>query len=312
MRFGNTHQKICDAFTLYHTSTTRSAVEPENISDSAADLVDVFYMIIKLHPAHFAIPEPIEQPIMSSTTPTNKQRKAEEEVTTQISKKSNAETETDESTKSDANDFTMMTLEDIRTRIHSLCLRVPVIPEGNFGNFAAQETNGEMTASTSTTKPAIDESLTREWAAQMQVVLEEFDLLACCVATATYRWGTDRSGAADQNLSILRCEMAESQNQISSTVTPRLSNVLDPDVALVVTKTVTSKDDATGVETKENQFTRILADPDCLSLRHTILARNAPLLKQVVLSNFHKVVNAVNDYLLAQTNDTQHSRGYTY
>lgn len=245
---------------------------------------------------------------MSSKASSNKKRKAGDEITSPSTTKSKSETE---STKSDDdNGFTMMTLEDIRTRIQSLCARIPDIPEGNFG---ADEVNGKRAASTSqTASPLIDESLTREWAAQMQVVLEEFNLLACCLPTATYKWGTDRSGAADQNLSLLNGEMAASQDQISSTVTPRLSNVLAPVVDLVVAKTVTSKDDDTGVETKVNHYTQKLVDPHFLSLCHVILARNAPLLRQVVLSNFHKLVKTFNDYLKAQKNDTQHSHGLAY
>ncbi|KAG7366412.1 hypothetical protein IV203_029082 [Nitzschia inconspicua] len=204
----------------------------------------------------------------------------------------------------DLTDFSMLTLEDIQSKIESLCDRVPSIPECNFG--VTKENNGN----TSLDSP-IDESLTKEWAAQLQAILEEFNLCLSCVATATYKWGTDRSGAADQNLSLLSGEMAASQDQISSTVTPRLTNVLAPVVDLVIEKTVTTKNQD-GSEVKENQFTRMLVDPDFLSLCHRILARNAPMLRQVVLSNFHKTVNAIQDYLKAQTNDTQHSRGFTY
>ena len=66
------------------------------------------------------------------------------------------------------------------------------------------------------------------------------------------------------------------------------------------------------LEVKENHFTRKLVDPDFVKLCHRILARNAPLLRQVVLSNFQKILNCLKDYLKAQKNDTQHSRGFTY
>lgn len=256
-----------------------------------------------------------ELPIMSSLTASSKKRKAGERVTIPNAKKSNSEKDESKngngnSVNDDGSDFAMLTLEDIRERIQSLCSRVPIVPEGDF---VVRETNGDDTASSAPgTAQTIDESLTREWAAQMQAVVEEFNLLACCVATATYRWGTDRSGAADQNLGLLSGELAASQDQISSSVTPRLSNVLAPVVDLVIAKTVTSKDDVTGVETKENYFTQKLVDPDFLSLCHTILARNAPLLRHIVLSNFHKLVKTFNDYLKAQKNDTQHSQDFTY
>jgi hypothetical protein len=202
-------------------------------------------------------------------------------------------------------DFSMLTLEDIQAKMEDLCDRVPPIPEGNFG--VTKETNGNTSL-----KSTIDESLTKEWAAQLQAILEEFNLYMCCVATATYKWGTDRSGAADQNLNLLSGEMVASQDQISSTVTPRLTNVLAPVVDLVVEKTVTTKKGGDGLEVKENHFARKLVDPDFLSLCHRILARNAPMLRQVVLSNFHKIITALKDYLNAQKNETQHSRGFTY
>eukprot|EP00429_Kryptoperidinium_foliaceum_P038452 CAMPEP_0176168262 /NCGR_PEP_ID=MMETSP0120_2-20121206/86109_1 /TAXON_ID=160619 /ORGANISM="Kryptoperidinium foliaceum, Strain CCMP 1326" /LENGTH=167 /DNA_ID=CAMNT_0017505951 /DNA_START=151 /DNA_END=654 /DNA_ORIENTATION=+ len=110
----------------------------------------------------------------------------------------------------------MYSLEDIQEKIQGLCKRVPKIPEDSF--------KGDST-------DGINEDAVREWAATLQAVLEEFNLVVCCVSTATYKWGTDRSGAADQNLSLLSAEIAASQDQIASAVTPRLTNVLAPVVA---------------------------------------------------------------------------------
>jgi hypothetical protein len=70
--------------------------------------------------------------------------------------------------------------------------------------------------------------------------------------------------------------------------------------------------DANGNETKVNHFTRKLVDPDFVKLCDEILVRNAPLLRHVVLSNFSKLLQVLKDYLKAQQNDTQHSRGFTY
>ena len=194
----------------------------------------------------------------------------------------------------DADGYVSLSLEDIRSKIRSLCLRVPPIPADQFSD------NG-----------SINESLTRDWAAQLQAVLEEFNLLVCCVATATYRWGTDRSGAADQNLSLLSGELSSSQEQIASTVTPRLTNVLAPVVDLVIEKVVTTKKDG-DTEIKENHFTRKLVDPDFVRLCHKILARNAPLLRQVVLGNFHKLLRCMKDYMQAQKNDSATDRGFAF
>eukprot|EP00934_Nitzschia_sp_Nitz4_P004532 Nitzschia sp. Nitz4//scaffold141_size107518//95781//96470//NITZ4_004298-RA/size107518-processed-gene-0.142-mRNA-1//-1//CDS//3329536354//4522//frame0 len=190
--------------------------------------------------------------------------------------------------------FHTYTLDDIRSKMEALCPRVPEVPEDRFG-----------------LGDSLDEAAIREWAATMQAILEEFNLLVCCVATATYKWGTDRSGAADQNLSLLNGELTASQEQIVSSVSPRLSNVLAPVVDLVVEKSTKSKD-AEGREVKENQFVRKLVDPNYLQLCFTILARNAPMLRQLVLSNFSKVQKVLQDYLKAQQNDSNHGRGFTY
>lgn len=284
------------------------------------------------------------------------------------------------------NDFALLTLEEIREKVSTLCNRVPAIPSNNFylssktsgasgdGNDDEDTNNDDKPTNNNMTTledDVVDEVSTREWAAQLQAVLEEYNLLVCCVATATYRWGTDRSGAADQNLNLLNGELASSQDSISSTVTPRLTNVLAPVVDLVIDKTVTTYRDVAGdvggkqqndgkqqqhrEEIKQNHFTRKLGtcvvsfaicasilcfidmssfwlhslpaqlrfrfapqndrtvDPDFLQLCYKILARNAPLLRRVVLSNFMKVVKAMDDYLNAQKNDPQNSsRSFTY
>ena len=137
----------------------------------------------------------------------------------------------------------MLKLEDIRTKLELLCERVPAIPEGNFV-ISNGDSNDENSKSTSG-EPIIDETATREWAAQLQVVLEEFNLYVCCVGTATYKWGTERSGAGDQNLNLLLSEMSSSQEQISTAVTPRLTNLLAPVVDLVIEKTVTYQHERT-------------------------------------------------------------------
>ena len=59
-------------------------------------------------------------------------------------------------------------------------------------------------------------------------------------------------------------------------------------------------------------FRTEIVDPDFLQLCYKILARNAPLLRRVVLSNFHKVVKAMDDYLKAQKNDTSQNRHFAY
>ena len=197
--------------------------------------------------------------------------------------KSNKSAGNDDSTATD-DDFATLKLDEIRDKIKNLCDRVPPIPPSQFylpkeDGAGAEGAGGEDTSAASAVNPldaAVDKELTREWAAQLQAVLEEYNLLVCCVSTAEYRWGTEKTGAADQNLGLLNNELASSQDSISSTVTPRLTNVLAPVVDLVIDRTVTtyrysSSTDENGdfkkkvenipqyrEEIKQNHFTRKL------------------------------------------------------
>jgi len=242
------------------------------------------------------------------------------------SKKSKKDTKNSESKNKEKGDFALLKLEDIRAKIELLCAKVPPIPEGNF--VISNDIDNDENSKLNNGEPIIDETATREWAAQLQIVLEEFNLYVCCVGSATYKWGTERSGAGDQNLTLLLSEMSTSQEQIATAVTPRLTNLLAPVVDLVIEKTITYQHERTTkncdgdtssedpkpriTEVKENHFTRKLVDPAFLKLCHKILARNAHLLRHVVLSNFHKILTAMKDFLKAQVNDVQHSRSFTY
>lgn len=148
---------------------------------------------------------------------------------------------------------------------------------------------------------------------RMQAVVEELSVLMGCVYPATYVWGTDRSGAADQNLSLLNNELARSQDYIATLVTPRLTDVLTPAMSLVTKRTVTTKDEATGAEIKVNHFETTPEDPNYVQFGIVALARNAPMLRHVVLANIDKMLQAIKDYLAAQQKDSQHdSRGFVY
>ena len=141
----------------------------------------------------------------------------------------------------------------------------------------------------------------------MQAIIERFNLLLCCVSAATYRWGTDRSGAADQNLGLLSSELGNAQDQISTSITPRLTNVLAPVVDLVTSETHTTKD-KDGVEKKVNSFKQEASDPEFIRLCAGILSRNAVMLRHVLLTNFYKVGRVIDDYLKATKKDGQNSR----
>jgi len=170
--------------------------------------------------------------------------------------------------------------------------------------------------------PSVDGELTDAteiytWAATLQAVIEEFNLLVCLIAAATYKWGSDRSGAADQNLSLLSGELAASQEQISTTVTPRLTNILAPVVDLVIDKSVvthsSSDSNNNKQKVKQNVFCQKEVDPDFLELCRKILARNAKMIRQVCLANFYKVSLCIGNFLEAQEKDSNNdSRGFAY
>lgn len=206
---------------------------------------------------------------MSSTT-NHKKRKAGASVgAKEDAKKAKGAKGSDatSTTTTDVESFAVFTLDEIRDQIQALFERVPAIPSNSFylSPGATGDTEVSTTTATSITVGSnnpldvlVDQSATREWAAQLQAILEEFNLLVCCVATATYKWGTDRSGAADQNLGLLSGEIASTQDHISSNVSPRLSNVLAPVVDLVIDKTTTTKNNESGEEIKQNHFVQKL------------------------------------------------------
>eukprot|EP00568_Trieres_chinensis_P013695 CAMPEP_0183292962 /NCGR_PEP_ID=MMETSP0160_2-20130417/1837_1 /TAXON_ID=2839 ORGANISM="Odontella Sinensis, Strain Grunow 1884" /NCGR_SAMPLE_ID=MMETSP0160_2 /ASSEMBLY_ACC=CAM_ASM_000250 /LENGTH=245 /DNA_ID=CAMNT_0025454007 /DNA_START=59 /DNA_END=796 /DNA_ORIENTATION=- len=188
--------------------------------------------------------------------------------------------------------YVPLTLSEIKSEVYELRAKVPRIPEGGLNPD--------------------DEDSVRCWAKRMQAVIEEFNLLLSCVSSATYKWGSDRSGAADQNLTVLSGELGNAQEQIASSVNHRLSNVLAPVVDLVIKKTVTTKNEETGEEVKVNHFIQERVDPDFLRLGVESLCRNAPMLRRVVLANFHKVDSVIIDYTKATKKDSSHDRGMAY
>jgi hypothetical protein len=211
--------------------------------------------------------------------------------------------------------YSELSMEDIHARIQDLCRGVPKIPDSKFaekeGGKGSDSSGSRETLPQPIQEFHFNKTEIREWATSLQTVLEEFHLLVACVSPATYAWGTDRSGAADQNLSLLSNEFMRAQEQLIARVSPRLNDVLAPVVTLVTDKTVTEKVD--GKEVKQNYFITTHEDPDYANLCYTILARNAASLRQVVIANFDKLLRAVHDFLNAQHKDNQHdSRGFVY
>lgn len=186
-----------------------------------------------------------------------------------------------------------LSLDSIRKKVLALCEKVP----------SAKIENDNDTKSI------------KEWALSMQAVIEEFNLLMSLVPIATYKWGGERSGAADQNLSLLSAELNSSQDNISTGVTHRLNNYLAPVVDMVVSKVTISResgDTNKGQEVRENEYKSDVVDPEFLKLCGTILCRNATMLRHVVLANFHKVETVIRDYQKSAKKDNQQDRSFTY
>lgn len=191
----------------------------------------------------------------------------------------------------------------------------------------------------------------KSFASTVQIAIEEYNLLLSLVSSATYRWGVDRSGASQQNLSVMSAELQTCQEVISNVVSARLSNVLCPAVDVLIgeveiVRAEESDDDngggeadgkaaaptpakkrklnedrlsttstkATNNERRINHYTRPLVDPSYVHLCHCILARNAPLILHSVATSIHTAQRVIGDYLNAMKKDTSHeaSKGGYY
>ena len=224
---------------------------------------------------------------LSASKPTNKKKK--------INNLKSAATKNSSpgiSSSSDIDSFKPFDLAQIQMKIKNLSKCVPEVPDEGL------DPNSK--------------DIVKEWTMSMQAVIEQFNLLLTCIAAATYKWGSDRTGAADQNLSLLSSELGNSQEQISSSVSQRLTNVLAPVVEIVTKETIVKKvkDEKTGeeYEKRTNEFSREQNDPEFIHLCHVVLCRNAAMLRHVVLTNFHKVGKCIEDYLKATKKDGNQSR----
>jgi hypothetical protein len=148
--------------------------------------------------------------------PPSKKRK----TTAQASAKDGKESAPDEDEKSAAwyeeIDYQPLSLQGIYDRVEDLCRRVPRIPEGRFRleqekKGEDSETNGskrktvaeeEATLPVPTRQCLCDKTAVRDWALAVQLVLEEFHLLAAAVSTVTYQWGNERSVSSTKSASV--------------------------------------------------------------------------------------------------------------
>ncbi len=130
--------------------------------------------------------------------------------------------------------FEPMGLPQIRFRLGSLLERLPrELPDAPPPSSADRGV-----VATAGVSPAGGEDDTRaqvrSFASALQIAIEEYNLLLSLVSSATYHWGVDRSGASQQNLSVMSAELQQCQDVIANVVSSRLSNVLCPAVDIMV------------------------------------------------------------------------------
>jgi len=181
----------------------------------------------------------------------------------------------------------------------------------------------------------------KAFAGGLQVATEEYNLLLSLVSCAAYNWGVDRSGASTQNLGVLSAELQQCQDVISNVVSARLSNVLCPAVDVLIGEVEIVREEANSEEDGEeaaplstntpakkrklnedrlsataatngtakhnerriNHYTRPLVDPSYVHLCHSILARNAALIRYTVATSIHTAQRVMGDYLKAMKKD---------
>ncbi|KAL9184571.1 hypothetical protein ACHAXT_012541 [Thalassiosira profunda] len=230
--------------------------------------------------------------------------------------------------------FQPMSLPQIQLRLKNLLEKLPTdLPDTPPAYDAT--TTGESTDA--------HYAPVKSFAEALQTTIEEYNLLLSLVSAATYQWGVDRSGASQQNLSVMSAELQQCQDVISSVVSSRLSNVLCPAVDVLIgeveiqrgegsnashsgggeeqteTKTPAKKrklnDDrlaaapAGGNERRINHYARPLVDPSYVHLCHCILARNAAMIRHAVATSVHAAQKVIGDYLKAMKKDSSHEAG---
>jgi len=234
-------------------------------------------------------------------------------------------------------DFKPLSLQQIKLRLSQLIDKLPKdLPEAppDYNNDTTDKTLYEQFAPI------------KKWANTIQVIVEEYNLLISLVAAATYKWGVDRSGASQQNLSVMNAELQQCQEVISNVVSPRLSNVLCPAVDVLIGKIEIIRDgkgdeggdgddeapakkrklnddrlsatatnsNSTGNEKRINHYTRPLVDQNYSHLCHCILARNAEMIRHTVATSIYTAQKVIGDYLNAMKTDSSHeaSKGGYY
>lgn len=149
-----------------------------------------------------------------------------------------------DSTTITSSSFQPMSLSQIQLRIKLLLDKLPsVLPEipPDYINPDDDETTSSDSNNNNNKSPPNNHNHNsrlyppiKSFASNLQLIIEEYNLLLSLVSSATYQWGVDRSGASQQNLSVMSSELQQCQEVITSVVSGRLSNVLCPAVDVLV------------------------------------------------------------------------------
>ena len=148
-----------------------------------------------------------------------------------------------DSTTITSSSFQPMSLSQIQLRIKLLLDKLPsVLPEIPPDYINPDDDETTTTSSDSQNSPPKNNHNNnsrlyppiKSFASNLQLIIEEYNLLLSLVSSATYQWGVDRSGASQQNLSVMSSELQQCQEVITSVVSGRLSNVLCPAVDVLV------------------------------------------------------------------------------
>ncbi|KAL3788829.1 hypothetical protein ACHAWO_008154 [Cyclotella atomus] len=223
-------------------------------------------------------------------------------------------------------DFTPCSLVEIQKRMKGLMDALPKVLPG------VPEENDINDSSFTDNTPS--HQAIKSFASSLQIVIEQYNLLLSLVSSATYKWGVDRSGASQQNLSVMVSELQQCQEMISTTVSGRLSNVLCPAVDVLVgeveiirggsgnndndgddarnkkrklnkeSNNSSSGTDHNNSERRINHYIRAQVDPAYVHLSHVILARNAEMIRHTVATSIFTAQQVISDYLKAMQKDT--------
>ena len=190
--------------------------------------------------------------------------------------------------------FKQYTLEDICNKIKDLSQRVP------------RASRAELIDPNSPTQ-------VREWGESIEFLTDEYHLLYHCVLSATYKWGTQRSGAAEQNLDILIQGLETANRMINDAVKRDMTqDTMAPRKHKFLSNIVETEDKATGKITRTYIYGNDIEDEHIQRYIAKGLSRNAPLQRHVLLSAFDLTCRCMNDYIEASKKDNQTDISFAY